>query len=114
MESHANKRYNAQLSCGSNDGGRGRSSLNGLGNFFKFRLRSSGGLRSWVFERGDRSRLIDLGRVFVHLGRRSDLRLGLALEKIANAGRKTTSDFDSLGGDLFRFLLLFFLLFLLK
>jgi hypothetical protein len=44
-----------------------------------------------------------LGRVFIHLGGRSDLRLGLGREEIANTGRETASDFDGLG--LLRFLL---------
>lgn len=109
LESRANKRYNAQLSCSSNDGGHGRSSLNGLGSLFRLRLRNSG-LRSWVFKRGNRSRLIDLGRVLVHLGRSGDLGLGLApAEQIANASREAASDFESL--DLLHFL---FLLFFLK
>src|SRR5262249_4995100 len=106
-------------SCsGRNNRGSSRSSFNGLSRLFcdgggcRRRLSS---LRGDILQRSNRSRLVDLGRVLVHLGWGGDLRLGFGLEEVTNTGRQSTRHLGGFVGFfvLLRLVLLLFLLLLL-
>lgn len=77
------------LSSGCNDRSR---SLDRLG-----RLLNLGRFRGNILQRGNRLRLVNLGRMFVHFGRSSDLSLWFGLEEVTDSGGETTANFQGFG-----------------
>jgi len=96
------KKGDRHLCCCGHDGCGRRGSLDGRGG-------GSNSIGRGVFERGNGSGLINLGWMFVNLGGRGDLLLGLGIEQSGEPAREATTEFKLERGLLVVLLLLFIL-----